>query len=121
MSAHSPGKYSLVTCFIMEVVMTAMFLFIIMGATHGKAPAGFAPLAIGLALVMIHLVSIPVTNTSVNPASSTGPALFVGGWALAQLWMFWVAPLIGGALGGAIYRWLSEEPAGVVEGKRSAL
>ena len=119
--AHSPGKYSLVTCFIMEVVMTAMFLFIIMGATHGKAPAGFAPLAIGLALVMIHLVSIPVTNTSVNPARSTGPALFVGGWALAQLWMFWVAPLIGGALGGAIYRWLSEEPAGVVEGKRSAL
>ena len=89
-----------------------MFLFIIMGATHGKAPAGFAPLAIGLALVMIHLVSIPVTNTSVNPARSTGPALFVGGWALAQLWLFWVAPLIGGALGGVIYRWLSEEPAG---------
>src|SRR3954454_5981787 len=85
--AHSPGKYNLVACFIMEVVMTAMFLFIIMGATHGKAPAGFAPLAIALALVMIHLVSIPVTNTSVNPARSTGPALFVGGWALAQLWM----------------------------------
>ena len=118
--AHSPGKYSLLACFLMEVVMTAMFLFIIMGATHGKAPAGFAPLAIGLALVMIHLVSIPVTNTSVNPARSTGPALFVGGWALAQLWLFWVAPLIGGALGGVVYRWLSEEPGGVVEGKRSA-
>ena len=98
--AHSPGQYSLLACFIMEVVMTMMFLFIIMGATHGKAPAGFAPLAIGLALVMIHLVSIPVTNTSVNPARSTGPALFVGGWALAQLWLFWVAPLIGGVLGG---------------------
>jgi aquaporin Z len=116
--AHSPGHYSLVTCFIMEVVMTMMFLFIIMGATHGKAPAGFAPLAIGLALVMIHLVSIPVTNTSVNPARSTGPALFVGGWALSQLWLFWVAPLIGGALGGLIYRWLSDEPAGVVEGRK---
>jgi aquaporin Z len=118
--AHSPGKYSMVVCFITEVVMTMMFLFIIMGSTHGKAPAGFAPLAIGLGLVMIHLVSIPVTNTSVNPARSTGPALFVGGWALAQLWLFWVAPLIGGALGGAIYRWLSEEPAGVVEGKTPA-
>jgi aquaporin Z len=118
--AHSPGQYDMIVCFITEVVMTAMFLFIIMGATHGKAPAGFAPLAIGLTLTMIHLVSIPVTNTSVNPARSTGPALFVGGWALAQLWMFWVAPLIGGALGGVIYRWLSEEPAGMVEGKRSA-
>ena len=118
--AHSPGKYSMVVCFITEVVMTMMFLFIIMGATHGKAPAGFAPLAIGLALVMIHLVSIPVTNTSVNPARSTGPALFVGGWALAQLWLFWVAPLIGGVLGGVIYRWLSEEPSGVVEGRKSA-
>ena len=117
---HSPGKYGLGACLVTEVVLTMMFLFIIMGATHGKAPAGFAPLAIGLALVMIHLVSIPVTNTSVNPARSTGPALFVGGWALAQLWLFWVAPLIGGALGGAIYRWLSEEPAGIVEGvKRS--
>jgi aquaporin Z len=117
---HSPGKYSMASGFVMEVVMTMMFLFIIMGSTHGKAPAGFAPLAIGLALVMIHLVSIPVTNTSVNPARSTGPALFVGGWALAQLWLFWIAPLIGGALGGAIYRWLSEEPAGVVEGKTPA-
>ena len=115
---HSPGKYSLVRRFVTEVVMTMMFLFIIMGATHGKAPAGFAPLAIGLALMLIHLVSIPVTNTSVNPARSTGPALFVGGWALEQLWLFWVAPLIGGVLGGVIYRWLSDEPAGVVEGRK---
>jgi aquaporin Z len=119
-AAHSPGKYSLLTCLLMEVVMTMMFLFVIMGSTHGKAPAGFAPLAIGLALVMIHLVSIPVTNTSVNPARSTGPALFVGGWALQQLWLFWVAPLIGGVLGGVIYRWLSDEPTGVVEGKATA-
>src|SRR5262245_6512990 len=117
---HSPGQYTMITCVITEVVMTMMFLFIIMGATHGRAPAGFAPLAIGLALVMIHLVSIPVTNTSVNPARSTGPALFVGGWAMTQLWLFWVAPLIGGALGGVVYRWLSEEPAGVVEGLKTA-
>jgi len=115
---HSPGKYSLVAGFVCEVTMTAMFLFVIMGATHGKAPAGFAPLAIGLALVMIHLVSIPVTNTSVNPARSTGPALFVGGWALQQLWLFWVAPLIGGVIGGVVYRWLSDEPHGVVEGRK---
>jgi len=114
---HSPGKYSLMSGFIMEVTMTAVFLFIIMGATHGKAPAGFAPLAIGLALVMIHLVSIPVTNTSVNPARSTGPALFVGGWAIHQLWLFWVAPLIGGVIGGVVYRWLSDEPEGIVAGK----
>jgi aquaporin Z len=118
--AHSPGQYSLLAGFVTEVVMTMMFLFIIMGATHGRAPAGFAPLAIGLALTLIHLVSIPVTNTSVNPARSTGPALFVGGWALAQLWLFWVAPLIGGALGGVLYRWLSEEPTGIVEGARTA-
>jgi aquaporin Z len=118
--AHSPGQYSMVAGFLTEVVMTMMFLFIIMGATHGRAPAGFAPLAIGLTLVMIHLVSIPVTNTSVNPARSTGPALFVGGWALAQLWMFWVAPLIGGALGGVLYRWLSEEPDGIVAGVKTA-
>ncbi|KFC65201.1 Aquaporin Z [Bosea sp. LC85] len=106
---HSPGQYSLLSGFLMEVVMTMMFLFIIMGATHGKAPAGFAPLAIGLGLALIHLVSIPVTNTSVNPARSTGPALFVGGWALQQLWLFWVAPLIGGALGGVLYRWLKSD------------
>lgn len=116
--AHSPGGYSLVACFVMEVVMTAVFLFVIMGSTHGKAPAGFAPLAIGLALVLIHLVSIPVTNTSVNPARSTGPALFVGGWALQQLWLFWVAPLIGGVIGGVVYRWLSDEPTGTVAGDR---
>ena len=114
---HSPGKYSLLAGFVCEVAMTAMFLFIIMGATHGKAPAGFAPLAIGLALVLIHLVSIPVTNTSVNPARSTGPALFVGGWAIQQLWLFWVAPLIGGVIGGVVYRWLSDEPAGIVAGR----
>ena len=97
---HSPGKYGLGACLIAEVVLTMMFLFIIMGSTHGKAPAGFAPIAIGLGLTLIHLISIPVTNTSVNPARSTGPALFVGDWALAQLWLFWIAPLIGGAAGG---------------------
>ena len=95
-----------------------MFLFVIMGATHGRAPAGFAPLAIGLALVMIHLVSIPVTNTSVNPARSTGPALFVGGWALAQLWLFWVAPIVGGLLGALIYRALRfDEPPATTEAR----
>ncbi|WP_046867223.1 aquaporin Z [Microvirga massiliensis] len=114
--AHSPGQYSLLSGFLAEVVLTMMFLFIIMGATHGKAPVGFAPIAIGLGLTLIHLVGIPITNTSVNPARSTGPALFVGGWALAQLWLFWVAPLIGGALGGILYRWLSEEPSALVTG-----
>jgi aquaporin Z len=113
---HSPGKYGLGACLLAEVVLTAMFLFVIMGSTHGKAPVGFAPIAIGLALTLIHLISIPVTNTSVNPARSTGPALFVGGWALAQLWLFWVAPLLGGAAGGVLYRWLSSEPAGEVTG-----
>jgi aquaporin Z len=107
--AHSPGGYSLPSAFVCEVVMTFGFLFVIMGATHGNAPRGFAPLAIGLCLTLIHLISIPVTNTSVNPARSMGPALFVGGWALQQLWLFWVAPLIGGALGGFIYRWLSPD------------
>lgn len=116
--AHSPGKYTLVASLITEVTLTAVFLFIIMGATHGKAPAGFAPLAIGLALVLIHLISIPVTNTSVNPARSTGPALFVGGWALQQLWLFWVAPLVGGVIGGVVYRWLSDEPSGIVAGNK---
>jgi len=114
---HSPGKYSLVACLIAEIVLTMMFLFIIMGATHGKAPVGFAPIAIGLGLTLIHLISIPVTNTSVNPARSTGPALFVGDWALAQLWLFWVAPLVGGAAGGLLYRWLSAEPSGEVTGQ----
>ena len=113
---HSPGKYGLMSGLIAEIVLTMMFLFIIMGATHGKAPAGFAPIAIGLGLTLINLVGIPVTNLSVNPARSTGPALFVGGWALAQLWLFWVAPLIGGALGGLLYRWLSEEPSALVTG-----
>lgn len=117
---NSPGKYGLTAAFIAELVMTMMFLFIIMGATHGKAPAGFAPIAIGLGLTLIHLVTIPVTNTSVNPARSTGPALFVGGWAMAQLWLFWVAPLIGGALGGVLYRWLSDEPSAAVTGDRSS-
>lgn len=93
---HSPGGYSMGAAFVAEVVLTAFFLFIIMGATHGRAPVGFAPIAIGLGLVLIHLISIPITNTSVNPARSTGPALFAGGWALGQLWMFWIAPLIGG-------------------------
>jgi len=114
---HSPGKYGLGAAAIAEFVLTMMFLFVIMGATHGRAPAGFAPLAIGLMLTLIHLISIPVTNTSVNPARSTGPALFVGGWALAQLWLFWVAPLLGGAAGGLLYRWLSEEPQGQISGK----
>ena len=95
--AHSPGHYNVFDAFLTEVVMTMFFLFIIMGATHGRASAGFAPLAIGLGLTLIHLVSIPVTNTSVNPARSTGPALFAGGWALGQLWLFWLAPLLGGA------------------------
>jgi aquaporin Z len=117
---HSPGKYGLVAGLVSEVVLTMMFLFIIMGATHGNAPAQFAPIAIGLGLTLIHLISIPVTNTSVNPARSTGPALFVGGWALAQLWMFWVAPLIGGAAGGLIYRWLSKELEAEVTGEPSA-
>jgi aquaporin Z len=97
-----------------------MFLFIIMGATHGKAPAGFAPIAIGLGLTLIHLISIPVTNTSVNPARSTGPALFVGGWALEQLWLFCVAPLIGGVIGGILYHWLSSEPSAQVTGVPTA-
>ncbi|NJL07107.1 MAG: aquaporin Z [Methylacidiphilales bacterium] len=113
---HSPGKYGLVSCLLAEIVLTMMFLFIIMGSTHGRAPAGFAPIAIGLGLTLIHLISIPVTNTSVNPARSTGPALFVGGWALAQLWLFWVAPLVGGVIGGLLYRWLSSEPAADVTG-----
>ncbi|HEY3720022.1 MAG TPA: aquaporin Z [Roseiarcus sp.] len=115
---HSPDKYSMVAALTCEIACTFAFLFIIMGATHGNAPKGFAPIAIGLGLTLIHLISIPVTNTSVNPARSTGPALFVGGWALQQLWLFWVAPLIGGALGGAAYRWLSPDvPARVnVEG-----
>ena len=106
---HSPGGYSLLAALICEIVMTGFFLIIILGATGKSVPAGFAPIAIGLGLTLIHLISIPVTNTSVNPARSTGPALFVGGLALQQLWFFWVAPLIGGALGGLIYKALLSE------------
>jgi aquaporin Z len=109
---YSPGKYSANSSFITEVVMTFMFLIVILGATEKRVAAGFAPIAIGLALTLIHLISIPVTGTSVNPARSTGPAVIVGGWALAQLWMFWLAPLIGAALAGVCYRWLgAEKPA----------
>ena len=101
---HSPGKYSMLAAIVCEVVMTMMFLIVILGATDKRAPAGFAPLAIGLCLTLIHLISIPVTNTSVNPARSTGVALFVGGWAIEQLWLFWVAPIVGALLGGLAYR-----------------
>jgi aquaporin Z len=101
---HSPGQYSLTAALLIEVVMTFFFLLIILGATDAKAPAGFAPIAIGLALTLIHLVSIPVTNTSVNPARSTGQAIFTGGWALQQLWLFWVAPIIGGIVGGVVHK-----------------
>ncbi len=107
--AHSPGGYSLFAGLITEVVMTFMFLMIILGSTDERAPKGFAPIAIGLGLTLIHLISIPVTNTSVNPARSTGPALIVGGWALAQLWLFWVAPLIGAGLAGVAYRFVAGE------------
>jgi aquaporin Z len=107
--AHSPGGYSLASGFLTEVVMTLMFLFIILGATDRRAPAGFAPVAIGLGLTLIHLVTIPVTGTSVNPARSTGPALMVGGWALGQLWLFWVAPILGALVAGYVYRWLGAE------------
>ena len=103
---HSPDHYSLLACLVAEIVLTAFFLLIIMGSTDARAPKGFAPIAIGLCLTLIHLISIPITNTSVNPARSTGQALFVGGWALGQLWLFWVAPLIGGVLGGLVYRGL---------------
>ena len=105
---HSPGGYSLVAGFVAEVVLTFFFLVVILGATDRRAPAGFAPLAIGFALTLIHLVGIPVTNTSVNPARSTAPALFVGGWALGQLWLFWLAPILGAAAAGAVGRWLGE-------------
>lgn len=106
---HSPGGYSLVSAFITEVVMTMMFLLVIMGATDERAPKGLAPIAIGLCLTLIHLISIPVTNTSVNPARSTGVALYVGGWAISQLWLFWIAPVIGAILGASIYRYIGSE------------
>jgi aquaporin Z len=106
---HSPGGYSMTAALVAEVVLTFVFLMIILGATDGRAPAGLGPIAIGLGLTVIHLVGIPVTNLSVNPARSTGPALFVGGWALSQLWLFWVAPIVGAALAGFAYRWLGGE------------
>lgn len=105
---HSPGGYSLLAALVTEIVMTMMFLFIILGATDSRAPAGFAPIAIGLGLTLIHLISIPVTNTSVNPARSTGVAVYVGGWALTQLWLFWVAPIVGAALGAGLYRFIGK-------------
>ena len=108
---HSPGGYSLLAALVAEFVLTFFFLFVILGATDRRAPAGFAPIAIGLCLTLIHLISIPVTNTSVNPARSTGPALFVGGWALSQLWLFWVAPILGAALAGFVYPRLSRDNA----------
>ena len=107
--AHSPGGYSLLAALLTEVVMTMMFLFIILGVTDKRAPQGFAPLAIGLTLTLIHLISIPVTNTSVNPARSTGVALYVGDWALSQLWLFWVAPIVGALIGAVVYRFIAEE------------
>ena len=106
---HSPGGYTMMAALVTEVVMTFMFLIIILGATDGRAPAGFAPIAIGLGLTLIHLISIPVTNTSVNPARSTAVALFEGGWAISQLWLFWIAPIVGAALAGVVYNWLGKE------------
>ncbi len=108
---HSPGGYSLLAAVITEVVMTMMFLLVILGATDKRAPQGFAPIAIGLCLTLIHLISIPVTNTSVNPARSTGVAVYVGGWALSQLWLFWVAPIVGAVLGAAVYRFIYDDKA----------
>ena len=117
---HSPGKYGLASALICEVVMTLMFLLVILGSTHARAPVGFAGLAIGLTLALIHLISIPVTNTSVNPARSTGPALFVGGWALSQLWLFWLAPIAGALIAGFIHRGLmeSDAPEPPISGRR---
>jgi len=108
--AHSPGGFSLTACFVAEVVLTFFFLIIILGATDKRAPQGFAPIAIGLGLTLIHLIGIPVTNLSVNPARSTGPALFVGGWAIAQLWLFWLAPVLGAALAGVVYPIMAGRP-----------
>lgn len=107
---HSPGGYTLLACFVAEAVLTFFFLMIILGSTDSRAPAGFAPIAIGLGLTLIHLISIPVTNTSVNPARSTGPAVFAGGWALTQLWLFWVAPIVGAAIAGAVYPLVAGKP-----------
>ena len=118
---HSPGKYSLTAALVTEFIMTFGFLFVILGSTHGNAPKGFAPIAIGLCLTLIHLISIPVTNTSVNPARSLGPAVFVGGWALGQLWLFWVAPIVGAVAAGFVYRYVGgvDNPAPIdVRGDR---
>jgi aquaporin Z len=118
--AHSPGGYSLFSCFVAEVVLTFFFLMSIMGATDRRAPVGFAPIAIGLGLTLIHLIGIPVTNLSVNPARSTGPAIFVGDWAIAELWLFWVAPIIGGILGGALYAQIFESRDRIAEGSSAS-
>jgi aquaporin Z len=118
--AHSPGGYSLGACLTAEVVLTFMFLMIILGATDTRAPKGFAPIAIGLGLTLIHLIGIPVTNLSVNPARSTAPALFVGGWALEQLWLFWVAPIVGAAIAGAVYLVFATEPEPTMREKMAA-
>jgi aquaporin Z len=118
--AYSPGSYSLVACLTAEVVLTFMFLMIILGATDARAPKGFAPIAIGLGLTLIHLIGIPVTNLSVNPARSTAPAVFVGGWALEQLWLFWVAPIIGAAIAGAVYSVFASEPEPAARAKSVA-
>ncbi len=117
---HSPGHYEAMACFVAEVVMTFFFLMVILGATHGRAPKGFAPIAIGLCLTLIHLISIPVTNTSVNPARSTSQAIFVQGWALAQLWMFWVAPILGALLAGFVYTWLVGDEVAVTGEPKAA-
>jgi len=119
-AAHSPGGYSLAACLISEVVLTFMFLMIILGATDRRAPQGFAPIAIGFGLTLIHLIGIPVTNLSVNPARSTGPALFVGGWAIEQLWLFWVAPILGAAMAGIAYQIIAEEPQLKLETRSAA-
>lgn len=118
--AHSPGGYSLAACLTAEVVLTFMFLIIILGSTDRRAPNGFAPIAIGLGLTLIHLIGIPVTNLSVNPARSTGPAIFVGGWALSQLWLFWVAPIIGAAIAGVVYSVFATQPEPAVHDKMAA-
>lgn len=117
---HSPGGYSMVACLVAEVVLTFMFLMIIQGATDRRAPQGFAPIAIGLGLTLIHLIGIPVTNLSVNPARSTGPAIFVGGWALQQLWLFWLAPIVGAAIAGVVYPAVAGEPEAAPSGARAA-
>ena len=117
---HSPGGYTLAACLTAEIVLTFMFLMIILGATDKRAPQGFAPIAIGLGLTLIHLIGIPVTNLSVNPARSTGPALFVGGWAVAQLWLFWIAPIVGAAIAGIVYPALAGEPTEVRTAARAA-